>query len=223
MSVVSDPSLRAAPRAHGAHFAAGPGSPPVASDLGVSPPVRPSSRSRMAVYASLAVVTVALGLRVLASLFARPLETLSVSRIAPRWMIEVTTTNATPTTALLYGSDVGVQLVRVPAGRGSTDAPRLVPARLANGELHVISLDLAPLHVHASAPQGAAPMSFDAASPIITAYHRAPSACASGGRHQRRLPCSIGFRRGRRVPRAFRGRGHAYGGDPRRPRCLTLR
>lgn len=168
MSVVSDPGLHVAPRLHGSP--GDPGSRPPVREVG-APPAPRSSRSRIAVYVTLTAATIALGLRGLATLLAIPLEPPPVGGIAPTWMIEVTTTSATPTTALLYGRDVGVQLVRVPARRGSADEPRLVPARLAKGELHLISLGLASLHVHASAPQGAQPMKFDATSPIITAFH----------------------------------------------------
>jgi hypothetical protein len=119
----------------------------------------------------LAVVTVALGLRGLAALAAAPLDPVT-GGAAPTWMIEVSTTTAAPTTAVLYGRDVGIQLVRVPAGRGNGAEARLVPARLAKGEVHLVSLGLTPLHVHASAPQGAQPMTFDATSPIITAFQQ---------------------------------------------------
>lgn len=168
MSVVSDPGLRATSRLQGSQFDQAPGANPLVRDVELRS-MAPSPRRRVAVYATLAIASVALVLRVIASLVALPLETPPLNGVGPTWMVEVTTTSATPTTALLYGRDIGVQLVCVPA-RG-TDEPRLVPARLAKGELHLISLGLASLHVHASSPRGAQPMTFDATSPVITAYH----------------------------------------------------
>ena len=47
-----------------------------------------------------------------------------------------------PVTALIYGDEVGVQLVRVSAASEGRSAPRLIPARLAKGEIHILSLNL---------------------------------------------------------------------------------
>ena len=85
-------------------------------------------------------------------------------------MVEVTTASAAPGTALVYGREVGFHLVQVPAGDGATSDRRVVPARLAKGELHIVSLGFHSLRVFAAAPKGAPPMTFSATSPIITAY-----------------------------------------------------
>ena len=170
MSIASDPRLRTAPRANVPLANVDPESKPVVPEF-FAQPARRSMRTRVAVYAMLGTATIALVLRGLASLVAAPLVS-SIGGVAPAWMIEVTTTSSAPTTALLYGRDVGVQLVRVPPRRGSVNEPRLVPARLAKGEVHFVSLDFTPLHVHAASPKGAQVMSFDATGQIITAYHK---------------------------------------------------
>lgn len=175
MSIASDPRLRATARAYVPLANVDPESKPVVPEF-FAQPARRSMRTRVAVYAMLGTATIALVLRGLASLVAAPLVAAplvsSIGGVAPAWMIEVTTTSSAPTTALLYGRDVGVQLVRVPPRRGSVNEPRLVPARLAKGEVHFVSLDFTPLHVHAASPKGAQVMSFDATGHIITAFHK---------------------------------------------------
>lgn len=168
MSLVSDPDLRAAPHTHSSFSELRRGAPPVRYTTPQAPSPRPV-RTRIAVYSALAVATIALTLRLVASFLATPLERVPAT-LAPTWLVEVTTTSDAPTTALLYGPDVGVQLVRVPGDGGTASDARVVPARLAHGKVHFISLGLTSLHVHARAPQNAYPMSFDAKAHIITAY-----------------------------------------------------
>lgn len=118
---------------------------------------------------ALTVLSVLVVLRLVASELAIPLEPLG-GGAAPTWMIEVTTTGAKPTTALVYGRDVGVQLIQLPARVGASSTARVVPARLAQGDVHLISLGLTSLRVHASSPQGAQRMSFAATSPMVTVF-----------------------------------------------------
>lgn len=88
---------------------------------------------------------------------------------APAWSIEVTSAGSRPATVLVYGKEAGIHLVRVPAATSSDDA-RIVPARLARGEVHLMSLSFTSLRAHASSPRGMSPMSWSATAPIITAF-----------------------------------------------------
>lgn len=173
MQFQSDPQLKSAPRfeiplldVNGGALSTVDKSP-----AGVSSRATNSGRkSRVwAAYALLSVAAVAVALRVLASALAEPLESVTAGA-APTWMIEMTTTSAHASTAVVYGREVGFQLVRVPAATDGASRARLVPARLAKGEVHFFSLGLTSLHVQSSAPSGAAPMSFTADAPIITVY-----------------------------------------------------
>ena len=100
---------------------------------------------------------------------ASPLTT-ATAVDAPAWMVELTSKGAHTVTALIYGDEVGLQLVRVPAASDGQSAARLIPARLAKGELHIIALDLSTLRAQAHAPKGAPPMSWTASGRFITAF-----------------------------------------------------
>ena len=168
MTMMSDPSVRAAERPSLAHFDAGAGALHVVSDPHHLVPR--SRRTRVwGIYAVIGVAAVVVALRLLASLLAVPLDTVA-GGAAPTWMVEVTTSGAKAGTALVYGSEVGMQLVQIPAGDGDASDARVVPARLAKGELHLVSLSLTSLRVYASAPHGVEPMSFFVTSHIITAF-----------------------------------------------------
>ena len=168
MSLVSDPSLRAASREYERRLDA-------ASRAAVTAPKTPKetararrSRSRF-VFGSLLVVSALLSLRVLASVLAQPLEVVG-SASAPTWQVEVSTNSNSPGIVLAYGPEVGVQLLRIPArGARGTDT-RVIPARLARGELHLITLSLNSLHVEAPGAPGTGVVRLSASSPIITVF-----------------------------------------------------
>lgn len=168
MNLASDPAVRSAPKLR-EMFDQRPLGGPLAKHVSPAPPAPRPARTRIAVYAALTVVTVALTLRVVASLLATPLERMPAA-LSPTWLVELSTTNASPTTALLYGPDVGVQLVRVPGNVETAADARVVPARLARGEVHFISLGLARLQIRARSPQPTQRMAFVADGRIITAY-----------------------------------------------------
>ena len=166
MSIASDPSVQAAPQAESRQPAWSGALPQIVAE---TPVATRSARARVTAYMALSLVTVVVVLRIVASALAIPLESLGAGA-APTWMIEVTTTGATPTTALVYGRDVGVQLIQVPGRVGALSTARVVPAHLAQGEVHLISLGLTSLRVHASSPHGAQRMSFAATSPMVTVF-----------------------------------------------------
>ena len=123
-------------------------------------------RIRGSVVASVAVLFAATRLL---PVLASPLTT-ATAVDAPAWMVELTSAGTRPVTALIYGDEVGLQLVRVPAASEGQSAARLIPARLAKGELHIIALDLSTLRAQAHAPKGAPPMSWTASGRFITAF-----------------------------------------------------
>ncbi len=177
MGTVSDPRVEAMERPGIPRFSSGAGPLPASLDA-VHPAARSHRQGAFGVYGALSVVTVLVALRLLASALAIPLE-VPAARAAPTWMVEVSTTGAKPGTALVYGDEVGFQLLQIPAGDGVTSTARIVPARLARGDLHLISLSFTSLRVRASGPPGSGVKAFSATSPIITAYQ---SSAATGVR-----------------------------------------
>lgn len=114
------------------------------------------------------------------SALAIPLTAASAAD-APAWMIELSATGNRSVTALIYGEEVGLQLVQVPSASEGQHTPRLIPARLAKGKVHIVSLGLSTLHARASAPKGAQPMSFVVKAPIITAFQNDKATGVRGG------------------------------------------
>jgi hypothetical protein len=162
LSVISDPQLRAAPR-----FAL----PSEGEAVALPPrtPIARSLRSRIWAYATVGVFAAAVTLRLVASMLAVPLDAPGAVA-APTWFVEVTTNNSTPGTALVYGREVGLQFVQLPAGDGSPLSARIVPARLAKGELHMVSLGLSALRVSSAGPPGSGVANLTATGRIISAY-----------------------------------------------------
>ncbi len=174
MTMISDPSVRAAQRPAWSGFDAVEGTSPTTRH---SPTAMAEARRvhRWWIYGSLSVISTLLALRLLASALAAPLETVGVGA-APAWQVEVTTNGNRPGIALAYGHEVGIQLLRIPAGESGTSEARVVPARLAQGELHLITLSLNSLRVHAPGAPGSGVVQFSATSPIITAYQNSKAA-----------------------------------------------
>jgi hypothetical protein len=166
MTLVSDPSVRAANRRAWNGHAASEGELPVPHD---SPRALASARRvhRWWIYGTLMVASTLVGLRLLASVLASPLDTVNASA-APAWQVEVTTTGPKPGIALAYGPEVGIQLLRIPAGDNKTSEARVVPARLAQGELHNMTLSFNSLRISAPGPPGSGVVQLHATSPIIT-------------------------------------------------------
>ncbi|MCC7000694.1 MAG: hypothetical protein IT357_00960 [Gemmatimonadaceae bacterium] len=108
----------------------------------------------------------AAGFVYVAGRIATPLATTSG---APSWNVEVTTTGAEPITVIAYGREAGFHVVRVPAD-GSGDPARVIPARIADAELHLISLGWSGLKVRTMSPEGAPRVVLDASSRSVTIY-----------------------------------------------------
>jgi hypothetical protein len=127
------------------------------------------------IYGTLAIASTLLCLRVLASVLAAPLASVGQGA-APAWQVEVTTNGSKPGIALAYGREAGIQLLRIPAGERSASEARVVPARLAQGELHLITLSFNSLRVHSPGAPGSGVVQFSATSPIVTAFHNSKAA-----------------------------------------------
>lgn len=167
---MSDPSLRAAERPHSQGFDA-------AHQAALSAVRSPASISalrrvhRWWIYSALTGVSALLGLRLLASVVAAPLD-VPANGAAPAWQVEVTTNGSRPGVALAYGREVGIQLLRIPAGSGSASDARVVPARLARGELHLVTLSLTSLRVHAPGVPGSGVVALSAQAPMVTVFQK---------------------------------------------------
>ena len=163
---ISDPSLKSASRPHHTSWFADLVRAPLARRPAAAPVPRPP-RQRLVAYAMLAVGSLCITLYSFATLFASPLSTSSAGSAA--WSVEVAATGDRPVTVLAFGREVGLHLVRVPSAN-SGDPARVIPARLADAELHLISLGWSPLSVRTAAPPGQPAMSLAAQSRTVTVF-----------------------------------------------------
>jgi hypothetical protein len=174
MSIASDPRVRAAQRPASTGFDASGDAQLVSA--GSSTAIAASRRAhRWWVYGSLAVISTLVGLRMLASVLAAPLEPVGAGA-APAWQVEVATNGSKPGVVLAYGPEVGIQILRVPAGVGNTSEARVVPARLARGELHLVTLSFNSLRVSSPGAPGSGVVRFSAHSPVVTAFQNSSGA-----------------------------------------------
>jgi hypothetical protein len=168
MSLISDPSLRAAPRESHHQWAEAQRAAVTARET-----VQETARTRRGIsrflYGTLFVASALVALRVLASVVAEPLEVAGAAA-APTWQVQVSTNSNTPGIVLAYGPEVGVQLLRIPARDASAADRRVIPARLARGELHLITLSRNSLHVEAPGAPGTGVERLSANAPIVTVF-----------------------------------------------------
>lgn len=78
------------------------------------------------------------------------------------WNIELASNGARPVTALVFGQDAGVHLVRVPVVGSAPDERSRVPVRLARGDVYMVSLGRDGLDVSTTSPPDAPRMAFTA-------------------------------------------------------------
>ena len=131
-------------------------------------PVPRSRLKRFLVRGAVYLGAALLALRVLGGWLAEPLATPSVN---PVWNIELTSSSKSSVLALAYSADAGIHILRVP-GAGTSSTPQVLPARLARGELHLMSLGLSSLEARASGPPGLPLKSWRAKARTITAFQR---------------------------------------------------
>lgn len=106
-------------------------------------------------------------LRMVGGWLAEPLAT--AAEAAPTWHVEVASTSRSSIIAFAYSRESGVHLLRIP-GNGSAAARRVIPARIAEGDLHVVSLGLGRLDVRGRAPVGSHLESYRATSRVVTVF-----------------------------------------------------
>ena len=163
---VSDPSQQAAPRVTSTSwFTALLRASLVRRDNKAPAPRRPTQR--VLAYALVSATGVYVALYSIATLLSTPLVTPSAA--SPAFPIEVTSTGGGPVTVLAYGREVGVHLLRVPSA-ASGDPARVIPARLADAELQVISLGWSSLSLRSTGPFGPV-VSLSAQARALTIYH----------------------------------------------------
>lgn len=92
------------------------------------------------------------------------------STAAPLWNIEITSATDQPVTALVYDEQSGISLIRVPAAGASKDEIAVIGARLARGDVRIISLGRSSLKAHSVEPGNAPSIKWSATGRIITAY-----------------------------------------------------
>lgn len=164
--VVSDPRLRSAHRPASTSWFAGMLHAPLVRRSAEAPPAPRPVAHRVFAYGVVAV-GFCVALYSLATLLARPLVT--ASSTAPVWSVEVAASGRGPVTVLAYGREVGLHLVRVPS-EGSGDRARVIPARLADAELHLISLGWSSLSVRTTGPSGSPVKALSAQSRAVTIF-----------------------------------------------------
>ena len=131
----------------------------------------PTPRSRIQValaYSAIVFTSAVIAMSVVASYFASPLSTIPIAA-APAWSVELSSSSSHSVLALADGPEAGLQVLRVPAV-DAVEEPRVIPARLAKGELHMISLGWSSIRARSSAPSDERAMSWSAESRAITAF-----------------------------------------------------
>jgi hypothetical protein len=94
-----------------------------------------------------------------------------ITAVGARWNVDLASAGGRPVTALVFGREAGVHVVRVPAAGASEEEQRRVSARLANGDVYMVSLGREVLSVHSKSPAGTAPMAFTARARFVKLYH----------------------------------------------------
>lgn len=177
--LISDPGLEAQ-RTRRDPFADLGGSPLARGSDGVVPTsddasaaaVRPVPRSRVKRLLAYTVATLAVAAAAFVYIAGRIASPLATTSGSPTWNVEVTTTGSRPVTVIAYGREAGFHVVRVPAD-GSGDPARVIPARIADAELHLLSLGLSGLKVRTMSPEGTPRTVLDASSWTVTIFQTA--------------------------------------------------
>jgi hypothetical protein len=92
--------------------------------------------------------------------------------VAPRWEVDVASAGTRPVRALVFGSEAGVHLVRVPPAGASPSERRTIITRVALGDVYMVSLGRSPLAVRTESPPSIRGMSFTATARFVKLYQR---------------------------------------------------
>lgn len=156
------------------HLAAADGKHPLGSEwtragtvqpLATAPPVRSSSRR----WRFLARVMAGLA----ATAWPRGSKPTAVTRPAPEWNVELSSAGSAPVIALVYGQEAGVHVVRIPGSEAAAGERRRIAARLARGDVYMVSLGARGLQVHTQGPPGSNVVSMSATARFVKLSERA--------------------------------------------------
>ena len=86
------------------------------------------------------------------------------------WNVELASSGARPVTALVFGEEAGVHLVRLPAAGATEEERRRIPVRLARGDVYMVSLGRPGLDVRSASPPGTPPMRFTARARFVKLF-----------------------------------------------------
>ncbi len=142
MTVRSDPQVRPVPvLGHRAPVAR------LADSVANAPVARARSNWHRALsVVGLTIATYAIVLQMVTNYFAGPLR-MSAAGGDPNWIVEVTATGTSHTTALVFGPDIQFGLYRVPPRTAQREVGRALPFPTTHGEVHVIAMGWSALHV----------------------------------------------------------------------------
>jgi hypothetical protein len=113
-------------------------------------------------------------LALLAALWPRRAPSRDRARVPDaEWNLELTSAGPHPVTALVFGEESGIHLVRVPASGTPDGDRRHLPVRLAAGDVYLLSLGRDELQVSTAAPSREAPIGLSARARFVTLYRTA--------------------------------------------------
>ena len=90
---------------------------------------------------------------------------------AAQWDLQLASGGAQPVTALVFGQETGIHLVRLPAAGGAAELRRSIPVRLGQGDVYMVSLGRDRLEISAASPRGTVPMRFAADGRFVKLFH----------------------------------------------------
>lgn len=168
MSVTSDPFLRPAdPRPIRECWSFPEARQPLVAHASAGIPAPRPIGARILARALVLGAAGLLALRAIGGWIAEPLAPTSAA--APTWSVEVSSTSASSTLAFAYSRESGAHILRVP-GRGADQNRRVIPAKIAAGDLHVISLGWGQLDVRGRGPRGSRLKSYSATARAVTVF-----------------------------------------------------
>lgn len=167
MTVSSDPFVR---RVDSPPYPE-PWSPPEARQplVASAGPILPAQRSFGARLLARTLVIGAAGLLTLRTIGGWIAEPLAPTSAVPTWNVEVSSTSSGSVLAFAYSRESGAHLLRVP-GRSAELDRRILPAKIAAGDLRILSLGWGHLNVRGKGPRGSRLNSYSAEARAITVF-----------------------------------------------------
>jgi hypothetical protein len=140
--------------------------PLVASTRAVLPAPRPLG-ARIVARALVIGAAGLLALRAIGGWITEPLAPASAA--APTWSEEVSNISSSSILAFAYSRESGAHLRRVP-GRNAEQHRRVIPAKIAAGDLHLLSLGWGQLDVRGRGPRGSQLKAYSATARTVTVF-----------------------------------------------------